>query len=406
MTKTKLWTKNFTALVCANGTLFAGFHFLLPTLPIYAASTGANGTQIGIITGIFGFSAIFIRLFTDTGVRVIGKKKCLYLGLFFSLLATLSYNFFNSVPALIAARILHGFGFGLSTTFAAALVADVIPAMRRGEGIGYFGLGSTIAMAIAPALGVTLLADVGSTFLFVASAVVTLCSVISAKLCNAQEKIIEHAVNPIHATIKNKILEHGTGIPAILTILFGAAYGSVNTFVAMMANEAGIESAGLFFIVGTIFVFISRPFGGRIFDCKGAFWVILPGGIFFFIALCILVSAKSLLILLVASVLYGFGGGLLLPALMTWMLNVVAPNRRSGASATFYNMLDIGTSAGIILLGSVAGTVGYVKMYYYVIAVMAVFIAFFVFHHFFLRKNTVAKDNIEELENKLEEAES
>ena len=57
---------------------------------------------------------------------------------------------------------------------------------------------------------------------------------------------------------------------------------SVNTFIAMMASEVGIENAGLFFIVGTIFVFISRPFGGRIFDSKGGFWVILPGGIFIF----------------------------------------------------------------------------------------------------------------------------
>lgn len=56
-----------------------------------------------------------------------------------------------------------------------------------------------------------------------------------------------------------------------MTILFGAAYGSVNTFIAMMASEVGIENAGLFFIVGTIFVFISRPFGGRIFYSKGGF---------------------------------------------------------------------------------------------------------------------------------------
>lgn len=60
---------------------------------------------------------------------------------------------FDSIHAIVAARILHGFGFGLSTTFAAAIVADVIPASRRGEGIGYFGLGSTVMMALAPAVG-------------------------------------------------------------------------------------------------------------------------------------------------------------------------------------------------------------------------------------------------------------
>lgn len=109
---------------------------------------------------------VFIRLFTDAGVRKFGKKKCLYLGLFCSFLATLSYDMFTSIYSLIVARILHGIGFGLSTTFAAALVADVIPAQRRGEGIGYFGLGSTVAMAVAPALGVMLLTDFSANMLF------------------------------------------------------------------------------------------------------------------------------------------------------------------------------------------------------------------------------------------------
>ena len=35
------------ALVLANGFLFAGFHFLLPTITLYAASLGATGGEIG-----------------------------------------------------------------------------------------------------------------------------------------------------------------------------------------------------------------------------------------------------------------------------------------------------------------------------------------------------------------------
>lgn len=250
-------------------------------------------------------------------------------------------------------------------------------------------------MAVAPALGVMLLTDFSANILFFTSMIVTFLSAVSAKLCNAKEAPLP--TEKKHMSIRHKLCEYGTGIPSILTILFGAAYGSVNTFIAMMTSEVGIENAGLFFIVGTIFVFISRPFGGRIFDSKGGFWVILPGGILYLIGLGILVSAQSLTVLLVASVFYGFGGGLLLPSLMTWMLNVVTPDRRSGASATFYNMLDIGTSSGIILLGSVAGSIGYVNMYYYVIGVMVIFIAFFMFNHFVLQKKVKKQNQQEEL---------
>ena len=86
--KETLWTRDFVALVLANGFLFAGFHFLLPTITLYAASLGATGGEIGLIGGIFGYSAICIRLFTDAGVHHLGKKKCLYLGLALSILGS------------------------------------------------------------------------------------------------------------------------------------------------------------------------------------------------------------------------------------------------------------------------------------------------------------------------------
>lgn len=383
MQKVQLWTKDFLALVATNGLLFASFHFLLPTLPLYAAGLGATGTQIGIIGGIFGFSAIFIRLFTDTGVRALGKKKCLYVGLVLSIMATMSYFLFDSVNEIIFARVLHGLGFGLSTTFTAAIAADVIPAARRGEGIGYLGLGSTVAMAIAPALGILLITDGGAGALFITSAVMSVAAIAAARLCSFHEVRAELPTAALHSSIRNKLFEHGTGVPAVLTILFGAAYGSVNTFIAMMAGEAGISHAGLFFVVGTIFIFISRPFGGRLLDRKGAFAAILPGGIAYMAALFLIVSAQTLPLLLAASVFYGLGAGLLLPALMTWMLNVVRADRRSAASATFYNMLDVGTSSGIMVLGSLAGSIGYIAMYKYVLGLMACFIVFGIAQHFF-----------------------
>ena len=389
MQNTKLWSKDFIALVMTNGLLFASFHFLLPTLPMYADHLGATGTEIGLIGGIFGFSAIFIRLFTDIGVRVLGKKNSLYAGLFLSILATMSYFIFDSIDAIILARVVHGFGFGLSTTFATAIAADVIPAARRGEGVGYLGLGSTAAMALAPALGLSMLLDLGPGVLFTFLAVMSLLAIGTAKVCSETETVPALPVPAVHSSVHNRLFEAGTGVPAVLTILFGAAYGSVNTFIAMLANEIGIDHAGLFFVVGTLFIFISRPFGGRLFDRKGPFFVILPGSIFFIVALVLIFMAMSLPLLLLASVFYGFGGGLLLPALMTWMLNLVQADRRSAAGATFYNMLDIGTSSGLILLGSLAGSIGYAAMYRYVAVIMVVFVLFFLLQNHFHRRNQV-----------------
>ena len=56
------------------------------------------------------------------------------------LLAMGSYLFASTIFLLLAVRILHGAGFGITTTTYGTVVSDLIPSARRGEGMGYFGL--------------------------------------------------------------------------------------------------------------------------------------------------------------------------------------------------------------------------------------------------------------------------
>ena len=377
----RLWTRNFIFLLCSNALMFGGFHILLPTLPLYAASNGATGTQIGVITGIFGLSAIFIRFFTDFGIKRLGKKNCLFVGLAINVICTASYAVFSSVEGMIATRIFHGFGFGMTTTFYAAIASDIVPYTRRGEGMGYFGLGSTVAMALAPAAGVWLVKDYGFVAMFMVAAIGTAIALIGTGFCSVpRDIVVPETAQEKPNSLLSKLFERGTGFPAFLTILFGLGYGSVNTFVAMLAQEAHIANAGYFFLLGTLCVFLSRPLGGRLFDSKGPAWIILPGAILLLSGLVLLTKTTSLIMLLGVAVLYGFGGGFLLPSLLTWMLNLVQSNRRSSASATFYNMLDVGTSAGAILLGAVAEKTGFISMYMYSAGGMGIFLLAFVLY--------------------------
>jgi MFS family permease len=121
----------------------------------------------------------------------------------------------------------------------------------------------------------------------------------------------------------------------------------------------------------------------------------MPGAVLYLAALLLIIQAKSLTLLLGASVFYGLGAGLLLPALMTWMINVVRADRRSAASATFYNMLDIGTSTGILVLGGVAGTIGYIAMYWYVAGIMGLFLVFGILQRFSGHGNGILKSRID-----------
>lgn len=73
---------------------------------------------------------------------------------------------------------------------------------------------------------------------------------------------------------------------------------------------------------------------------------------------------------------------------------MVRPERRSSASATFYNMLDIGTSTGILVLGVIAGMVGYRHMYWSVTALMICFDVLFMFCHYRYGSDVMASQKV------------
>ena len=53
-------------------------------------------------------------------------------------------------------RTVHGGPYGAATVANSTVAIDVLPASRRNEGLGYYGLSNNLAMAIAPAIGIYL----------------------------------------------------------------------------------------------------------------------------------------------------------------------------------------------------------------------------------------------------------
>lgn len=370
----KLWTKDFILFTISNAFLFSGFHIFLPTLPIYVLNQGGTSTDVGLLSAIFVFCAILIRFFTDYGIRKWGKKYYLYIGCILCLIAAISYILATSVPRLLSLRVFHGLGFGIATTLYATIVSDILPKSRRGEGIGYFGLGTTLAMAIAPGLGVWIVDNFSFNNLFIVAMISQIIALVCMSLCSIPDDRTATSHNQENSSFIDKLLERRLLFQAFLTVLFGICIGGVLNFIALLAKEAHIANAGYFFLICTLCIFLSRLVTGRIFDKKGPAWVILPGTILFLLGFVVLAQSKSMASFLTASALYGFGYGTIFPAIQTWMFNLVPASKRSAASATFYNMVDIGNGVGSVALGVLAGKLGYASIYWCSSIIMGIFL--------------------------------
>ncbi|VBB05783.1 Hypothetical protein LUCI_0994 [Lucifera butyrica] len=393
-----LWTKNFILFTISNTFLFSGFHIFLPTLPVYVLHQGGTSTDVGLLSAIFVFCAILVRFFTNNGIKKWGKKYYLYIGCILCFVAAISYILATTVPRLLSLRVVHGLGFGIATTLYAAIVIDLIPKSRRGEGIGYFGLGTTLAMAIAPGLGVWIVDNFSFTSLFIVATLSQILALLCLSLCSIPDDRSIQAETQEKISLIDKLVEKELLFQAYLALLFGICIGGVLNFIALLAQEAHIANAGAFFLMCTVCIFLSRLITGRIFDKKGPAWVLFPGTILFLLGFVVLAQSKSMTSFLIASSLYGLGYGTIFPAVQAWMFNLVSPAKRSAASATFYNMIDIGNGVGSIVLGILAGKLGYASIYWCSAIIMGIF--FLSYTWFVIQQKCAAANNLDDIEAK------
>lgn len=367
-----LWTRPFVTITLVNLLLFFGFQLLIPTLPVYVKSLGAGDHVIGWVNGIFTISALIIRPFSGIALDRFGRKWIFLAGLLLFVVVTAMYSFLPTVAMLLIFRFIHGFGWGAASTGSNTVASDTIPKSRFGEGIGFFTLASNVAMAVAPAVGLYMLAEYSFQRLTFLSAGLVLLSFLLALVFPYQKP--EKSAAPKE---RQALFERSSLRAAVVMFFVTVTYGAINSFIALYAAERGITNIGIFFSVMAVVMLVSRPVFGKLVDRYGFSVAVLPGLILTIIAIARLSLATQLNDFLMVALSYGIGFGALQSSLQA-MAVVHAPKHRLGvANSTFYFGFDSGIGFGSILLGMLASNVGYSRMYRW--SILFIVIAFVVY---------------------------
>ncbi len=360
--KEALWTKAFILLLLSNFLTMVGFQVLMPTLPMFVSAQAGNSSDVGLVIGILTIAAVIIRPFSGAAADTVGRKIVLTTGVFICFSAMILYFRAFTVSTIILVRIVHGIGWGIATAAFGTLASDMVPAARRGEGIGYFGFSALIAGALGPLMGIELMHSFRFQAVLVFSAASTFISLIVLWLIKVPT--LETTQEEPHSrSITAKLVEKTSLFPSLLIGFVGLVYGGIVTFITLFGAEAGIANVGWFFLINAVSSFLIRPISGRLFDQKGHIYVLLPGALFALTGILCLSFATSTWLLSVAAVFFGLGVGAIQPALQAWVINRAAPNRRGAANSTFFSAFDLGISGGAMMLGGVAKAFNYAIMY-------------------------------------------
>lgn len=371
----RLWTKPFIQMTVGMLFLFTGFYLLLPTLPLYIKHLGGSETQVGLAAGAFTLTAVVFRPMVGGLVDRYGRRAFYIWGLIFFVLSMYLYDWVGSILLLLALRILHGASWAFSTTSIGTVITDLIPASRRGEGMGWYGMAMTVAMAIGPMLGTYIVGGYSFQTLFLVATGLSLIAFILAYMTRAP-----YQAKPSAGRIQ---LVEKSVLPVTVAIFFLAvAYGGITTFLPLFAESIRVNP-GTFFLVYAVALTLIRPFAGKLSDRFGEAAVIIPSLIVTAGALIVLSLSSGLPGLIIAAILYGIGFGSAQPALQAATLRIAPEDRRGAANASFMTAFDFGIGLGAILLGLVSERIGYA--YLFAVTAVSVVVSLVIFTIFVRR---------------------
>ncbi len=367
MKQERLWTKNFIMISSVNFLLTLVFFLLVVIIGLYAVDEfNATTSQAGLVTGIFIVGTLIGRLFIGARIERIGRKKTLIIGFILFNTVTLFYFFSSSITVLLITRLLHGISLGIASTAAATIVAFIIPMARRGEGIGYFSMSSTLATAIGPFVGLLLTQVTTFQTIFAICFGVGIVGLLAGLVVQVPTLKLDVAKEPgVKQKFSVRRYLEPSAIPiAFVTLAVAFCFSSVLSFMNFYAIEQDlIKAASVFFLVYAISVLVSRPFTGRLMDLKGANYVMYPAFVLLAAGLVVLGSATSSLSFLIAASLIGFGFGNIQSCTQAIAVKITPRERMGMATSTFFIFLDAGLGFGPYILGFVLGILSFSQMY-------------------------------------------
>lgn len=367
-----LWTVDFILITAVMTLMRICTQVQTTAMPLYFQYLGENKTLAGLSMTVFTIAAMVCRPMIGSLIDKRGRKPILLIGMVLYALSTLAYGFIALIPLLIMFRIVHGASFSATSTAASAMVTDVVPEKRMTQGLAYFGLFSTLSIAIAPWLTLYLIDHTSYNFLFSATAglaIITLFISFGIRSDRSRiSKIDEHLktveVNKTIAEPQTKQTFFDSfivrkALPPTITILFVAiATSAVSVFLPTYALHVGISNIGYFFVVQAASLAIASIIVGPLSKKVGPRNVILGSLLTLAISFFGISQSESLLEILTAAGLFGFASGLLMPQLNSLAVLSATPDQRGKASAMYYLALDIGIGGGAAIWGIISDTLG------------------------------------------------
>ncbi len=358
----------FSVLSFAIFVSMLGLGIIVPVLPLYAKTLGANGVWVGAIFAGFAISRSVFMPFVGRLSDKTGRKTFISTGLFLYGLSCLGFIFANDYMTLFCVRILQGFCSAMIVPIAQAYVGEISPPERVGSYMGQFNVAIFCGMGFGPFIGGSIndLFGLDADFILMGLlCAVSFLLVVMFLPATKSETILKKA-EPLSYRALLKLRQ----VQGILWFRFINAFlrGSVMTFLPIMGSSMlGLNGFQIGMAVSTgvlVTSFLQYPCG-RLADRFNRKTLLLTGNLLYACAIALFPLAPNFWLLLAISFFSGVLAAIPLPAATALIVEEGKKYGMGSLIALFNVAMSLGLGGGPLVCGFIHDTFGTGEVFYF-----------------------------------------
>jgi MFS family permease len=359
--RSRLLNRPFALVLVSAFCMEISFFLLISVTPMAAAAHGAGSAGAGLVTGVLLLGTVAAELASPVLMRRGGYRATLAAGALLMGVPSLVLLAHGTLIITMIASLARGFGFGLGAVVLGALVPLLVPADRRGEGLGLSGVVETIPGVVALPAGVWLAGHTGFGPVVGLAAVTALAPAAAsawlprrATAEGAREDGDEGEPIGLLAGLR----QSGQRRPALIFAASTVAGGVVVSFLPLATGlPRNVAAAGLF--AQALTAMAGRWWAGRLGDRLGHARLLAPALAIAAAGMAALFWLASPIAVIAGMALFGLGFGILQNATFALMISRM-PESGFGAASAIWNLAyDAGYGAGPAAFGMFVGATGY-----------------------------------------------
>ncbi|MBS3758333.1 MAG: MFS transporter [Desulfobacterales bacterium] len=347
--------KIFSTLFFSIFATLTGVGIVVPLLPVYAHNLGASGLYIALIFGGFSLTRSFFLPWFGRWSDRKGRKPFIVTGLFGYFLVAVAFVMATHVQTLITIRIIQGVASAMIMPVVQAYVGDITPMGKEGVSMGMFNMSAFIGLSIGPLLGGAIKDFFSLQVAFGCMGILALAAFFLTLLClppRSGEYIVISGYRPIpwRQLLIDRMIISLFFFRLVYATCIGIIWGFLPVFADMRFSLSG-SAIGLLVMLGIFVSGLLHIPMGWVADRVNKRRLVFIGGLIVALAILFLSRAKGFWDLFAANLIFGFGGGISMPALMA--LAVISGNRKESMGSVM-SLITIAHSMGM-LFGSLCG---------------------------------------------------